>query len=512
MADSKLPVNIESLLRGRSVEGDRIEYKAGWNPDPVLRTVVAFANDFENLGGGYVILGQDCDEDGRPVFPPRGLPEGKLDKIQRELLEACNQIQPPYFPVASYVTFEDRHLLVLWCPGGQTRPYKGPRSITAKKKDYRYFIRRYSSTVEARGEDERELIRLTATVPFDDRPNQQASVEDLSRRLMQEFLDEVGSALAKGDPELTTANLGQQMQVVGGPPEALHPRNVGLLFFNDQPDSFFPCTQIDVVFFPDGPGGDQFEEKIFRGPLARMTRDALSYIERSYLKQVVVKHPDRAEAERFWNFPFPAIEEAVVNAVYHRSYEEREPVEVRITPEELSILSFPGPDRSIRMEDLQLGKVPRRRYRNRRIGEFLKELDLTEGRSTGIPKMRRVMKANGSPPPIFETDEYRTSFLVRLPAHPKVSEGPPNEVTGEVTGEVAGEVWSLLEEVQGEVSRSALQASLGLRSQANFRDRYLLPALELGLIERTIPDKPRSSKQRYRLTEAGRQLRASKTR
>ncbi len=66
---SKLPLNLDDLLRQRTVEGDRIEYKAGWNPDTILRTLCAFANDFENLGGGYVVIGQDCDKDGRPIFP-----------------------------------------------------------------------------------------------------------------------------------------------------------------------------------------------------------------------------------------------------------------------------------------------------------------------------------------------------------------------------------------------------------------------------------------------------------
>ena len=79
------------------------------------------------------------------------------------------------------------------------------------------------------------------------------------------------------------------------------------------------------------------------------------------------------------------------------------------------VLSFPGPDRSIDMADLRAGKAVSRRYRNRRIGEFLKELDLAEGRSTGIPKILRVMAENGSPGPEFETDEDRLSFLIRLP-------------------------------------------------------------------------------------------------
>ena len=66
---SKLPPNLDDLLRQRAVEGERIEYKAGWNPDAVVRTLCAFANDFENLGGGYVVIGQDCDEGAARSFP-----------------------------------------------------------------------------------------------------------------------------------------------------------------------------------------------------------------------------------------------------------------------------------------------------------------------------------------------------------------------------------------------------------------------------------------------------------
>jgi ATP-dependent DNA helicase RecG len=234
------------------------------------------------------------------------------------------------------------------------------------------------------------------------------------------------------------------MNVVGGPDEAALPKNVGLLFFSDHPEQFFPATQIDVVWFPEGAGGDRFDEKTFAGPLARITRDALSHIQANYLKQTVIKHHDRAEADRFWNYPYAAIEEAVVNAVYHRSYDIREPIEIRITPEDLVVLSFPGPDRSIRMADLKKGKAVSRRYRNRRIGEFLKELDLTEGRSTGISKILKVMKGNHSPAPEFETDDDRTYFLIRLPVHPgtvsvesgqmDTTETTPEKTSGKTSG------------------------------------------------------------------------------
>ena len=50
---TKLPINLNDLLRQRTVEGERIEYKTGWNPDAIIRTLCAYANDFENLGGPY---------------------------------------------------------------------------------------------------------------------------------------------------------------------------------------------------------------------------------------------------------------------------------------------------------------------------------------------------------------------------------------------------------------------------------------------------------------------------
>jgi len=71
------------------------------------------------------------------------------------------------------------------------------------------------------------------------------------------------------------------------------------------------------------------------------------------------------------------------------------------------------------MEAVRSGQSLRsRRYRNRRLGEFLKELDLTEGRATGIPTIQDELQANGSPVAKIETDEERTYFLIDIPCHP----------------------------------------------------------------------------------------------
>ena len=57
-----LPINIENLLSGRTVESERIEYKEGWNPAAIYRSICAIANDFSNIGGGYIIIGIKAKE------------------------------------------------------------------------------------------------------------------------------------------------------------------------------------------------------------------------------------------------------------------------------------------------------------------------------------------------------------------------------------------------------------------------------------------------------------------
>lgn len=70
------------------------------------------------------------------------------------------------------------------------------------------------------------------------------------------------------------------------------------------------------------------------------------------------------------------------------------------------------------MEAFKKGVVKPRRYRNRRLGDFLKELDLSEGKATGIPLIRKALRTNGSPDPVFNTDDDRTFFEVQFLVHP----------------------------------------------------------------------------------------------
>ncbi|MFQ9514381.1 MAG: ATP-binding protein [Eubacterium sp.] len=411
-----IPTNIKTLLSGDVVEWARIEFKETWDPAASLKTVCAFANDLDNWGGGYIVIGVE-EENGRPVYPLKGVPANKLDAYQKDIFEKCKLLRPAYTPIVGLETYQDKKFIILWCPGGDSRPYSSPKTMAKKNKERIHYIRKASSTVEPSDDEEKDLFNLANRVPFDDRVNHEADVSDLNITLIQNYLKEINSSLYEKSKTGDFVEVCNDMNIISTLPEYVKPKNVGLMFFSMEPDKFFPYTQIDVVQFPEGLGGDDIIENTFKGPIHQQLRDALRFIKNTIVTEKIVKHPDRAEADRFFNYPYAAIEEALSNAVYHRAYDEREPIEVRIENDRIEIVSFPGPDRSVTIEGLKNYRVSNRRYRNRRIGDFLKELHLTEGRNTGFKKILDALEVNGSPKPEFETDDDRSYFVTRFFIH-----------------------------------------------------------------------------------------------
>ena len=187
-------------------------------------------------------------------------------------------------------------------------------------------------------------------------------------------------------------------------------------------------------------------------------------------------------------------------------------VEVRILPESMTINSFPGPDRSISDKDIKAFKMVSRWYRNRRVGEFLKELELTEGRGTGIPRMLKALKRNDSPLPTFHTDENRTYLTVEFPLHPLfLEETGEDEKTRQAlikyrtsTAQVPHKS-QVLEFCTGPRSFKEIMNQLGLKHRVYVLKEYIQPLVQEGLLALIIPDKPRSSRQKYLTTEKGRE-------
>ena len=219
-------------------------------------------------------------------------------------------------------------------------------------------------------------------------------------------------------------------------------------------------------------------------PIHEQLKNALSFIKTNIIGEKVVKQRGREKALRFFNFPYEAVEEALTNCVYHKGYDRRDPIEVQIFPDKIVMLNFPGPVPPI---DEKILKNKRqfwaRSSRNRRIGDFLKELELTEGRSTGVPLIYREMEKNGSPKPVFETDDDRTYFLTILPAHERYNES--DEQTSKPTEQVSKKepVQKLSERQQkivkyvqknGSISNKILQELTGISRNTASLDLQML--------------------------------------
>jgi ATP-dependent DNA helicase RecG len=422
MAVDGLPINLEDLLHGRSIESNRIELKASWS-DPakaqLVRTVCAFANDLLNLGGGYVVLGV-AEEQGRAVLPPQGLGNLDLDRVQKEIRGACTRIEPTYQPLVFPTFHQEKPVVVVFAPGGDNRPYQAPEDLAVKGSPRHYYVRRGSETLKADTDARRQLFEVAAKIPFDDRRNLGAQVENISLLLVRRFLHDVQSELLKNIGPGDEHQIYRQMNLLVKVNAHEVPRNVALLFFNEDPDRFFSGARTEIVQFGDDAGGDLLEERVFRGPLATQIQDSLRYLD-SLGGTLVQKIPGRAEVERTSPYPYAAMEEAIANAIYHRSYEgPPEPVKIYLYPDRMEITSYPGPVPGIQHQHFEPGHtLPPVPARNRRIGDLLKELRLAEGRGTGIPKIRRRMRENGSPEARFDFDEERTYFRVTLPVHPR---------------------------------------------------------------------------------------------
>ena len=80
-----LPINMDDLINQRVVESTRIEFKGDWNPNPIIHSICAFANDIDNVGGGYLVIGIE-EENGSPVLPPKGIAQERIDRILKELI------------------------------------------------------------------------------------------------------------------------------------------------------------------------------------------------------------------------------------------------------------------------------------------------------------------------------------------------------------------------------------------------------------------------------------------
>jgi predicted HTH transcriptional regulator len=348
-----------------------------------------------------------------------------------------------------------------------------------------------------------ERKQLIRSGPFDAAGCADAVLADLSTERIQRF---VGIARrARGFP---LAEDTAPVEVL----EHLHllrhgsPTHAAVLLFGTAPQRFLISSEIKCVHFH----GTEVQKpipsyQVYRGTVFELVDQAVDFV-LSKINLAVGTRAESTQAPVAYEMPPEVVREAIVNAVAHRDYTSNGSVQVMLFADRLEVWN-PGslpPSLTLEMLRHPHGSVPG----NPLLAEPLYLTKYIERMGTGTGDMIERCRKAGLPEPEFKLTDGFVIMLRRKPegAFKVVGGQVTPSVTPPVTGEVTGEVTKLLIVCVGTVTRKELQHALVLKGEENFRKLYLTPALESGYVEMTIPDKPKSSRQKYRLTLKGKAL------
>jgi predicted HTH transcriptional regulator len=337
--------------------------------------------------------------------------------------------------------------------------------------------------------EDRALIR---TGPFDAAVCPNATMADLDEGTMQRFIREARSA--RGFPlreEASPEELLTHLNLL----DDGRPVNAAVLLFAHKPQQFLISSEVKCAHYHGlEPAKPIPSYQVYKGTAFDVVDQAVDFV-LSKISLSVGTRATSAQAPVTYEIPPEVVREAVVNAVAHRDYTSHGSVQVMLFADRLEVWNPGALPPSLTLAKLRQphGSVPA----NPLLAEPMYLAKYIERMGTGIGDMIRRCREAGLPEPTFAVTDGFVATVWRRPGE------VTGEVAGEVTGEVAGEVAKLVLICQGERSRQELREGLHLKGDDNFRRLYLLPALEAGLLEMTVPDKPTSRFQKYRLTATG---------
>jgi ATP-dependent DNA helicase RecG len=276
-------------------------------------------------------------------------------------------------------------------------------------------------------------------------------------------------------------------------------RNAGVLFFAKNVRHFFNQAYITCLLAKGTDKVHVLDRKDLDGGIVADIEDAMRFVERNTRTAWRIEALQR---ENIPEYPMKALREAISNAVMHREwFIEGANVFVELYTDRIEVVSPGGLPKGMTLADLGTKSV----RRNALIADLLHRIDFIEKAGTGVKRIRDQAREGGYPEPVWEANGFTTAIFRPNPEVRAAATQSPTQSPTRSPTQSADPVRRLLEELRDrESSAGELRQAVGITHRPTFRENYLHPALEAGLIERTIPDKPSSRFQRYRLTDAGR--------
>ena len=279
-------------------------------------------------------------------------------------------------------------------------------------------------------------------------------------------------------------------------------RRAACLLFSDRPEQYVSGAWIKIGFFVTD-DDLRYQDEI-HGNLFEQVEKTVDLLQTKYLK-AYISYQGLQRRETFL-FPEAALREALLNAVVHKDYSSGIPIQISVYDDRI-VFWNPGdlPD-NWTLERL-LGKHPSCPFNPLLANAFFRA-GYIESWGRGIEKIQRECREHGIAPPVYDFGMAGLMLTFRAnPAH--LAEAAPDQgSTTPMTTPITGEVERLVLVIEGQMSRAQIQQALKIRHEDHFRERYLTPALHDGIVEMTLPDRPKSRLQQYRLTPQGQVERA----
>jgi ATP-dependent DNA helicase RecG len=339
--------------------------------------------------------------------------------------------------------------------------------------------------------EEKEIIR---TGPFDATFNTDARLEDLDVEKVKNF---VRIARAKRGFPLSEESSVEEVLVHLNLMSEGRITNAALLLYGKQPQRFFINSEVRCAYFHGTEVAKPIHSyQVYKGDVFGLVDQSVDFV-LSKLDYSVGTRREAIQIPGGYEIPKEIVAEAIVNAIAHRDYSNNGSVQVMLFGDRLEIWN-PG-SLPLGWTTATLKRLHSSVPANPLLAEPMYLAGYIERLGTGTADMMRIAGEVGLKEPQFIQEDIFKIIIFR----PQIATG---EATGEVSGEVSGEVKKVVKVLKGEMKRSEIQAALQLKHDDYFRTEYIIPSLEMKIIEMTFPDSPNHPDQKYRLTKKGEEL------
>ena len=456
----------------QKAESQTIELKSAHQgcPTRLYDSLSSFSNQNE---GGVILFGIDEKDD----FSIKGVYDAQ--DLQKKVAEQCKQMEPPVRALFTVCDIDGKKIVSAEIPGVDVdlRPvfYKGVGRIKGS------YIR-VGESDELMSEYEvysyeafRKRIRDELRTVDDEK------FSLINNERISHYLNEVKKEKDNLAKSVSDDDILELMGITKGGKPTL----AGLMCFSIYPQAYYPQLCITAVALPgteqgiSGINDERFiDNKRITGSIPEMLDSAVDFVRRNSRNITIIDSNGRRIDKP--EYPVKAVREAILNALVHRdysSYTENIPVRIEMYRDRLEIINSGGLYGNISINEL--GQV-RPDTRNPALANILEVLHYTENRYSGIPTIMNEFASNNFPMPVFSVKHGDFKVVMRNSFY-----------SDNISIEEA-----VIEFCSKPRSRDEIVSFVG-KSKNYVSSKIIIPLTKKGALKLTIPEKPKSSAQKY---------------